>query len=154
MQMVTRRFVILASVVVLAAGSAGCSGDSASVLAPSATGESEARPGTATGGSSSLSLVMVSDVNGDGPSWGDRVTFNVSQTATTEPHVDLKCTQNGTLVLGATTGFYPSYPWPWTQVMTLSSPSWTGGAASCTATLYYFAGRTTPTLATLHFDAN
>jgi hypothetical protein len=87
------------------------------------------------------------------PNWNEQVTFNVHQTATTEPHVDLTCTQNGAVVLGATTGFYDSYPWPWTQVMTLSSNSWTGGAADCSARLYYFDGRRTTTIQTLTFLA-
>ena len=48
-------------------------------------------------------------------------------------------------------GFYPEYPWPWAQTFTLSSGAWTGGAANCTATLYYFNGRSYPTLATQSF---
>jgi hypothetical protein len=56
------------------------------------------------GGGGTLSLVMVMDANGDGlPNWGDTVTFNVSTTATTEPHVDLTCSKNGVVVYGATT---------------------------------------------------
>lgn len=106
------------------------------------------------GGSSSLALVMYNDLNSDGlPNWGDTVTFNVSTSATAQPHVDLKCSQNGTLVYSATAGFYSSYPWPWTQDMTLSSQMWTGGAASCTATLYYISGSKSVTLATLGFTA-
>ena len=121
-----------------------------------------AKPAAGTGGHhpsggsrGTIALVMVTDANGNGlPNFGDQVTFNVSTTATTEPHVDLTCSQNGIVVLGATTGFFASYPWPWTQVMTLSSQSWTGGAADCTAKLYYFSGsgRST-TLATLTFQA-
>ena len=89
------------------------------------------------------------------PNWDEKVTFKVDTTGiTSEPHVDLTCTQNGTVVLGATTGFYDSYPWPWTQVMTLSSNSWTGGAADCTARLYYFDGRKSPTIKTLSFHAD
>jgi len=99
---------------------------------------------------------MVADLNGNGsPNYGDTVTFNVSTTATTEPHVSLKCYQSATLVYSAATGYYASYPWPWTQNMTLSSSSWTSGAADCTATLYYFSGRKTVTAKTLavHVDA-
>jgi hypothetical protein len=35
--------------------------------------------------------------------------------------------------------------------MTLSSPSWTSGAASCTAVLSYFGGRKTVTLTSTTF---
>jgi hypothetical protein len=104
-------------------------------------------------GGGSLSLVLVNDVNGNGaPDWGDTVTFNVS-TANPQPNLDLTCKQGGVVVYGATTGYYASYPWPWTQNMTLGSAMWTGGSASCTARLYAFAGSGTTTLATLSFTA-
>jgi hypothetical protein len=162
------KLVIVASVLVLAAGSANCSHEgssdrsSSSILGPSAVGGSDTlaakggggKPGGGTGGTGGLTLVMVTDANGNAaPNWGDQVTFNVSTTATTEPHVDLTCSQNGVVVLGATTGFYASYPWPWTQIMTLSSPSWTAGAADCTATLYYFSGSRNTVLSTVRFTA-
>jgi hypothetical protein len=106
------------------------------------------------GGSGSLSLVMVTDANGNGaPNWGDTITWNISTTATTEPNVSVTCSQNGTVVYGATGGFYASYPWPWTTNMTLSSQSWTGGAASCVASLYYFSGTSTVNLASVSFTA-
>jgi hypothetical protein len=106
----------------------------------------------ATSGSGSLAVAMVSDANQNGaPNWGDTIRFIVSTTATTEPHVNLKCSQNGVVVYGASTGYYASYPWPWTQNMTLSSQSWTGGAASCTATLSAYSGTSVTTLATLSF---
>ena len=109
--------------------------------------------GGSSGGSGSLTLVMVADKNTNGlPNWGDTVTFRVSSTVA-EPHVDLNCSQSGKLVYGATSGFYASYPWPWTQNMTLSSQSWTGGAASCSARLYYFSGSSSVTLSTLSFTA-
>src|SRR5919198_451743 len=81
------------------------------------------------------------------------VVGHVSTTATTEPHVDLTCSQGGTVVYSATTGYYASYPWPWTQTMTLKSQMWTGGNADCTARLYMFDGSRTKTLATLPFTA-
>src|SRR5438093_1097270 len=105
--------------------------------------------GKNTGGTGTLGLVMVVDANGNGlPNWGDTVTFNVATTATTEAHVDLTCSQNGTLVYSATSGFYASYPWPWTKNMALRSTLWSGGQASCTARLYYFSGTSSVTLAT------
>jgi hypothetical protein len=87
------------------------------------------------------------------PNWSEDVTFTVATTATATPHVDLTCSQNGTVVYGATTGFYDSYPWPWTQVMNLASRDWSGGAADCTARLYYFDGKRQTTLKSLTFRA-
>jgi hypothetical protein len=109
-----------------------------------------------TGGtsSSSLSLVVLYSPYNDGlPHWDGQVTFNISTTATTHPYVDLNCYQSGTLVYGAMAGFFASYPWQGTQNMTLSSASWTGGAASCTATLYYLSGTKKVILSTLTFQA-
>lgn len=112
------------------------------------------KPGGGSGGSGSLSLVVVSSPYNDGlVHWGGQITFNVSTTATTEPHVSVQCSQNGTVVYGAATGYYASYPWPWTQTMTLSSGSWTRGAANCTASLYYVSGTSTVTLTNMSFAA-
>ncbi len=104
-----------------------------------------------TSGTSSLSLVLLNSTDGL-PHWGQNVTFNVSTTATNEPYVSLDCYQNGVLVYGAMAGFFPSYPWPGSQIFPLSSPSWTSGAASCTATLYYVNGRKNITLTKLNFQ--
>jgi hypothetical protein len=91
---------------------------------------------------------MVVDQNGNGlPNWGDTITFNVSTTATTQPYVEVTCSQNGAVVYSAWAGFYDSYPWPGSQLMPLYSPSWTGGAADCTAVL-------DPNLATLKFHVD
>jgi hypothetical protein len=111
--------------------------------------------GKPSSGSSSLSIQepLVYDANGDGvPNWGDTLTFNISQTATTEPYVDLTCSQNGVVVYGATAGFFASYPWPWTVNMKLGSQMWTGGNAACTAVLYmFYGGGKKQTLAKLSF---
>jgi hypothetical protein len=94
-----------------------------------------ANPSGGSGGGS-LALVMVTDVNGDGlPNWGDQVTFTVSTTATDRPTVRLYCYQSGNLVYTFSAGFFAGYPW--TRVFGLSSQSWTGGAADCTASLVY-----------------
>jgi hypothetical protein len=102
-------------------------------------------------GSSSLYLKdMTTGVDhATSANYGDTITFDVSTTQTQYPAVSVKCYQNGTLVFGASAGFYPTYTWPWAQVMTLSSSAWTGGAASCTAVL---SGAST--LATLNFPVN
>jgi hypothetical protein len=148
----------LAAAVVLVL-SAACSrqsdqDSSSGVLGPSTL---EAKGGGKPGGgsgTSTLTLRMVTDKNGNGaPNWGDEITFSISTSATTEPFVDVACYQNGALVYGTTGGFFASYPWPWTKVMLLSSPSWQSGAAQCQAKLYYFSGRNNVVLATTSFSA-
>lgn len=107
-----------------------------SVLAGKPDSSGQGKPSGGGGGGGSLALVMVTDGNGDGlPNWGDQVTFNVSTTATDRPTVRLHCYQNGTLVYTFSAGFFADYPW--TTVYGLSSQSWTGGAADCTASLIY-----------------
>ena len=78
---------------------------------------------------------LVVDVNGDGaPNYGDTVTFDVTSNASS-PMVNLTCYQGGDWVTNQSVGFYPG--WPWSRDFPLSSWKWTGGAADCTATLYY-----------------
>ena len=109
--------------------------------------------GGSTGGSGTLTLRMVNDANGNGaPNWGDTIRFDVQTTATTEPNVSVKCSQGGTVVYSATTGYYASYPWPWTNNMALDSQMWTGGAASCTALLQAYSGTSVSTLGSLSFS--
>jgi hypothetical protein len=102
---------------------------------------------------SSLSLVMVSDANGNGvPNWGDTVTFDVSTTATSQPSVIADCYQNGALVYRHF-GFFYGDPSP-SRNFVFQSGAWTGGAAGCTATLYYMDPHngTEVDLATLPFN--
>jgi hypothetical protein len=106
-----------------------------------------------SGGASSVSVVMVNDVNRDGSAnYGDTITFSVSSSATTQPYVELTCAQNGTVVYQHTAGIYPGYPW--SQNYVLSSNYWTSGGASCSAILEYNTRRGTSTLATLDFAVN
>ena len=143
----------LAAAALLTVGVAG-----APAFAAKGGGGGSKPTGGSGGTSSSLSIAepLVYDANGDGlPNWGDTITFNISTTATSAPYVDLTCSQTGTLVYSATSGFFAGYMWPWTKNMTLSSQSWTGGAANCTATLYYFGSRGKKVvLSTLNFPAN
>src|SRR2546428_11160291 len=82
---------------------------------------------------SNFALVVLDSTDGVAH-WGHQVTFPVSTTATTEPHVSLKCSQSGVLVYATQTGYFAGYLWPWPHAMTLSSVAWTGGAAdSCAA---------------------
>jgi hypothetical protein len=104
---------------------------------------------------SSLTLVMVSDQNADSlPNWADSITWNVSTTATTGPNVSVACYQGGTLVYSAAAGYFDGYKWPEAKIMTLKSPSWTGGAADCTARLYKITTKGTTTLATSSFHVS
>jgi hypothetical protein len=153
------RFAILASVFALAVGTTGCGnsqGTSNSLVdvgpstITSASADASAGNlttlakgsgghkggGTTTTGGGSVGIVMVTDLNGDGlPNRTETITYNVSTTAP-YPTVDLSCSQNGSLVLSATTGFYDGYPWPSTHNTMLESWSWTSGAADCTVTLH------------------
>jgi hypothetical protein len=118
--------------------------------APAFAGKGGGAKPSGTSGSSSLRLVLVNSTDGL-PHYGQDVRFDVSTTQTSEPHVRLSCSQGGSVVLTAQTGYYASYPWPSSQTMTLASGAWTGGAADCTATLYWFNGSKTVTGATLGF---
>jgi hypothetical protein len=108
------------------------------------------KPARSSGSTSTLKLVLLNSTDGL-PHYGQDVTFDASSSSTTEPHVKLSCSQGGTVVYTAQTGYYASYPWPWTNTMTLSSGAWTGGAADCTATLYWFNGSKTVTGSVLSF---
>ncbi len=130
-------------------------GTSAVAISLAAQPQGKGNPNSGAGKSnspgSSLSLVLLDSTDGLAH-YGQRVTYTVATTATTEPFLDLLCYQNGTLVAAGYAGFFEWDPWPWNQVMELSSFTWTGGAADCTARLYSASntGKTT-TLATLNF---
>jgi hypothetical protein len=107
--------------------------------------------GHTRGGSGSISLVLVNSSDSLAH-YGDQVTFDVSTTATDKPSVKLTCFQGGVSVYRASAGFYPDYPWAWAQTFTLASSAWTGGAADCTADLYYVTSKGAfATLTTLSF---
>ncbi|HET6863761.1 MAG TPA: hypothetical protein VFH37_00980, partial [Candidatus Saccharimonadales bacterium] len=91
------------------------------------------KPGSG-GGSGTISLVMVTDQNGDGlPNYNDVVTFAVSTSSTTQPYVTVKCSQNGNLVYQQSSGIFAT---SLNQNFTLGkTTAWQGGAADCTATL-------------------
>lgn len=98
-------------------------------------GGNSSHGGKNSGGSGgTISLVMVSDANGNGlPNYGDQVTFAVSTTATSQPWVTAYCYQNGTLVYQQSNGIFPL---SLGETFTLGpTPAWAGGAADCTAYL-------------------
>ena len=169
------KVIILASLVALAASGANCgrsnpAGDMfspSSILGPSALDGADAgtqargggggggKPGGGTGGGTgggggSLTLVMVTDVNTSGLSWGDHITFNVS-TSATSPFVSVNCYQGSTWVYAASVGYFAAYPWA--KEFTLAASSWPRSAADCTARLYTTVdGSSSTTLATLPFS--
>jgi len=108
--------------------------------------------GGGSGGSGTVAVVLTADVNGNGRiNWSDTITYTVSTTATAYPYVSTQCTQNGTLVLSDSAGWYASYAWPNSRFLRLATDRWTGGAASCTARLYSMDGGSQTILQTITF---
>ncbi|HXU86040.1 MAG TPA: hypothetical protein VN773_09555 [Verrucomicrobiae bacterium] len=102
-------------------------------------GGGHTKPGGGSGGTGTITLApIVTDNNGNGlPNWSDFVAFNVSTTATTEPWVNLVCSQNGVVVANGWDGYFAASITG--TKFGLYSSAWTGGAADCVAYL------TTPT---------
>jgi len=92
------------------------------------------------GSRSSISLVVPTAAGAaatSAPQFGTQVTFAVTTTATAYPWVDTKCSQNGELVYEQWAGFFDGYVG--SDMFTLGPTAlWSGGAASCTATLVTF----------------
>lgn len=91
--------------------------------------------GGSTSGGSGLAWKMITDADGNGPSWGDQLTFTFTTTPTSRPFVALDCYQGGARVYGFSAGIFPDYLF--INTYTLKSASWTGGSANCTAQAYY-----------------
>ena len=88
------------------------------------------KPGSGGGG---VTVQVVTDANGDGlPNWGDQVHFTLS-TSNTRPVVSLTCSQGGAVVYGDSRPYFWPNIWDDTGVFTLSSLSWSSGAAECRA---------------------
>ena len=91
--------------------------------------------GKPSGGGTAISVVTVTDANANGaPNWGDQITFRFT-TSNTRPVISLTCAQSGAVVYGDSRPMYQPNIWDDPGIFTLSSMSWTGGAATCTATL-------------------
>jgi hypothetical protein len=118
--------------------------------------KSFAAPGGKNGGTSSISVKMVTDANADNlPNYGDTITFDVSTAVTKRPDVQLNCTQNGQTVYYKVVGFYPEYLWAKTyQLSSFSDHTWASGGATCTAYLQYNSSKRIITLTTLNFQVN
>jgi hypothetical protein len=119
------------------------------MIAGPAFGQKNGNGGNKTS-TSSLRLVLLNSTDGL-PHWGQKVTFKVSTTATSQPFVSLRCFKKTTLVYSAQAGYYPSYPWPSAEKMVLKSNAWKSGGADCTATLFYASGNRVITLTTKGF---
>jgi hypothetical protein len=83
-------------------------------------------------GTGTISLVLLESTDGLAH-YNQLIRFNVSTTATSEPWVHLKCYQGGALVAEGWEGYFE-------RALSdgdfrLSSPTWTGGDADCTALL-------------------
>ena len=83
-------------------------------------------------------------------SWGDRIRFDVSTGATSEPWVRLACYQGGTLVAQGSEGYFERSLDD--GVFGLYSPMWSSGAADCTAKLTN-SGGTVYAQTSFHVDA-
>jgi hypothetical protein len=103
----------------------------ASLAAKGGTGATHKGGGGSTS-SSAISLVVLNSPDGL-PHWDGEVTFDVTSTVTSEPWVELTCYQDGLSVLVGWKGFFERSLT--TQVFTLASNGWRGGAADCTAWL-------------------
>ena len=119
---------VIAEGALIATLAIGLVAGSALAAKPSAGGT-----GGGSGGSATISLApVVVDKNGNGTAnWGDVVTFDVSTTATTQPWVNLVCSQNGVVVSQSWDGYFVGSLT--TRNFSLYSPQWSSGAADCVA---------------------
>jgi hypothetical protein len=84
------------------------------------------------GGTGTISLAPVNSADGLAH-YGGSVSFNISTTATTQPWVNLKCSQNGVVVAQGWDGYFVGSLSG--ESFGLYSGNWTGGAADCVAYL-------------------
>jgi hypothetical protein len=101
------------------------------------------------GAGGTISLVLLESTDGL-PHYGQRVTFEVSTTATEKPFVNLRCYQNGALVGQSWEGFFADSLDDGIFVLG-GSNAWQGGAADCTATLNKYTKRGWQQLAATSF---
>jgi hypothetical protein len=90
--------------------------------------------GSHTASATTIDVVNVDPLDST-VNYGDTITFSVT-TSATRPFVQLSCFQAGDLVYSKSAGFFADYSF--SNTYTLSSSYWSGGAADCTATAYYF----------------
>ena len=93
---------------------------------------------------------LTSKATAGSPTFGSKVTFLVNTSATAMPWVENQCFQGRRLVYSQTHGLFDGYLAA--PIFTLGpTPSWTGGSADCTATLFSYDGGKRKNLATTTF---
>ena len=102
-----------------------------SVLGARPTGGGGGKPGAGSG----TSTIALELMNGATEAhYRAQITFRISTTDTVYPYVHLRCSQGTRLVLEGWQGFFPTAlgnPWFYLG----PTPSWSSGAADCTANL-------------------
>ena len=132
-----RRFAILVSAILLTATF------SPSLIAQGGQGKGKGKSNTAS--VYSIGLEIVNDNGNSLPDYGESVKLNVSTTAT-NVFASLTCDQGSALV-------YAAGGLPVDFAFQLSSQTWTGGNADCTATVFTTVdGSKKTTLGTLSFQ--
>ena len=102
------------------------------VFAAKPSGGGGGKPGGG-GSTSGMTVQVVADANGNGAAnWGDQVHFTLT-TSNSRPVVSLSCTRGGSLVYADSRPYYWPNIWDDPGDFTLSSMSWTSGAADCRA---------------------
>lgn len=86
-----------------------------------------------------------------GPRYGDVVTFTASTNQTSNPFVNLRCYQNGAVVLN---GWSPFATGRGDQTFGLASAAWRSGAADCTAELDMYSNGNWRVLASTSFHVD
>jgi hypothetical protein len=139
-----KRIVFAASLlgVLVAAGAAVASSGAGSGKSASWISE----PRVVSSSSSSLAAAT------SGPRYGDVVTFDVSTTQTSNPFVNVRCSQNGTQVYDAWSAFFAGGLGD--ETFGLASAAWRGGGANCTANLDKYANGKWKVLASTSFHVD
>jgi hypothetical protein len=102
-------------------------------IAPAAAAGKGPKPKPGGGGDSTITLNQSAPIH-----HGDTISFSVQTSATDRPFVALECRQGGSAVYWKSVGMFPDYyEYFGAPLFTLSSLSWTGGDADCTAELQY-----------------
>jgi hypothetical protein len=89
--------------------------------------------GGGSGGSGTISSPVLLDTADTVVNYGDWIRFNISTSSTSEPWVRLSCSQGGIVVAQGSEGYFERSLDD--GDFGLYSPSWTSGAADCTAKL-------------------
>ena len=86
-----------------------------------------------------------------GPRYGDVVTFDVSTTQTSNPFVNVRCSQDGNLVFDAWSSYAGGLG---DETFGLASAAWRDGSANCTANLDKWANGKWRVLASTSFHVD